>query len=140
MTKTGQVSMSDIAKTGRMDASFHLTAQRVAGEVNDLAARLPVEKAVELAVVLSETMQPAHLRQVLEPIRRGEGNRSVDAKEFARLTKENPHLVLALLVEAAGDIRDHLEAQAEEISRREAALDGSLQQVGAPKPSSMRPR
>ena len=141
MTQFARVSMTDVAKSGRMDPGFHIAAQRVGAEVAALEGAMDAGAAQETAHKLASIMEPQHLRQVLEPIRRGEGDRSLDEKELGRLTKAYPHLALALLLESAPITRDALLAQSNAIQVKQDTLGeiyGKMEviprKVSGPKP------
>lgn len=75
MTQFARVSMTDVAKAGRIDPGFHIAAQRVGAEVAALEGAMDAGAAQEAAQKLASIMEPQQLRQALEPIRRGECNR-----------------------------------------------------------------
>lgn len=134
-----QVSMSQVAKSGRMDPSFHIAARRMQEEVAVLEKRLPAGEAGQAAVKLAGTMEAAQLREVLEPIRRSEANRAVDDKELARLARDYPHLTLALLVTGADKAQTALQARIDTFRSQQQAIAEVLAQV-APKATANGPR
>lgn len=121
--QVGVVKLSDLAREGRWDAGFHLTLQSVQERVTELRETVSKAEAIERLDAL-----PLSAKASLAVLRRGQTARSMSESDAQTVTREYPHLSLALIEKN----RDASIAKLlERIAKDEAAIE-QLRTIGAP--------
>jgi hypothetical protein len=111
--QTGVMRLSDLVRENRMDAGFHLAAQKHAAAVEGLRAVMSEDEAREIALGLPDSVITRKVdgTAVLEPLTRGSMPRT-SLKELRRTIAEYPHLSLVMLSqhldEAMAEARTHI--------------------------------
>lgn len=128
--KTAVVSSKDLGN--RLDAEFHVAAQENASRVQELEAGVPLDQAKTFSDTLANMLTQAQLGVALDPLRRTNRRRGMEADEFARVREEYPYLTLTLLESKIKEIGStHLQA----ISQAQEGLD-SIAHIQSALPSA----
>jgi hypothetical protein len=116
---SGTVRLSDVMTHGRMDAGFLLALTHLKSATETLRDRYDVGQAVALLDSLSLADKAP-----MSILMRGSGTRSMTTKDATELSREYPHLALALI---ANDAASAIERIREEIARSEAAMSALIE-------------
>lgn len=90
--KVGTVSMAEVAKYGRMDASFHLAVQDIKADLPALESSMSPAQVMEFIYGQSDDQL-----QCLKPLLRGS---KTGRKALVAAAQEYPHIAYALLKKA----------------------------------------
>ena len=113
MPEFATVKASDLAKYGRIDATFHIARVKVEA----LTRHLEEEHTADEAVALLEGLDLDALRAVQPLVR---GTRKVDSESAMKAVREYPHIALALV---QSSIHETIAAKQAEIERSAAGME-----------------
>lgn len=110
--KTAIVSASALVSANRWDAGFHVINHEHGARAAELAATVGAEEAQARIARI-----PAHLLKFLAPLSRKNG-RETTREAIDAITREYPHLSLALVESNMDSIRQSLSDEADALRRR----------------------
>lgn len=116
---SGTIRLSDVMTHGRMDAGFLLALTHLRSATETLRDRYDADQAVALLDSLSLAAKAP-----MSVLMRGSGTRSMTTKDATELSREYPHLALALI---ANDAAGAIGRIREEIARSEAAMNALIE-------------
>lgn len=123
---------AQLFEAGRWDAAFHVASAHHEAAMAALKVRFTPEQAGQAVGVIS----PAELGRTLQSL--GRGN-PIRPEEAARLVKDHPYLVLAMVQDALPLIQANTRQQLDDAQQKAAALNDLAERMGPPAPASAAP-